>query len=175
MTAETAGLGVKVLETERLVLRRLTLGDAALMLELLNDPSFIRNVADRGVRTLADAENYLTTKVLPIYEQHGFGFYRVELKANGEPIGTCGLAKRETIDYIDIGYGFLERFAGCGYATESAAGVMDYARKILQLPQVVGFTSPKNHASIRVLQKLGLRYERMIELPGFTSASMMFS
>ncbi|MDQ6654649.1 MAG: GNAT family N-acetyltransferase [Verrucomicrobiota bacterium] len=175
MTAETAAVGAKVLETERLVLRRLTLADAGLMLELLNDPSFIRNVADRNVRTLEEAENYLTTKMLPVYEQHGFGFYRVELKATGEPIGTCGLAKRENIDDIDIGYGLLERFAGTGYATEAARGVLEYARHVLGLQRVVGFTSPANHASIHVLEKLGLRYEKMLQLPGFNAPSMVFA
>ncbi len=175
MTAETHESGAKVLETERLVLRRLTLADAGLMLELLNDPIFIRNVADRNVRTLAEAENYLTVKVLSAYEQHGFGFYRVELKTTGEPLGTCGLAKRETIDDVDLGYGLLGRFAGCGYATEAARGVMEYARDVLGLQRVVGFTSPANHASIHVLQKLGLHYEKMLQLPGFAASSMVFA
>jgi [ribosomal protein S5]-alanine N-acetyltransferase len=163
-----------VLETERLVLRRLTRADAPFMLEMLNDPAFIRNVADRGVRTVAEAENYLVTKMLPSYEQHGFGFYLVELKDARTPIGTCGLAKRDTVDEIDVGYGVLERYSGNGYATEAAAAVMRYARDVLGLERVVGFTSPINTRSIHVLQKLGLRYEKTIDLPGYDSPSLVF-
>lgn len=175
MTAETAKKRTaRVLETKRLVLRRLTLGDAPFILELLNEPSFIRNVADRGLRTVPDAENYLATKVLPSYEQHGFGFWCVELKETGEAIGTCGLAKRETIEDVDVGYGLLERFFGFGYATEAARGVLDYGRAVLGLTRIVGFTAEKNRESIRVLEKLGLRYEKTIDLPGYESASMLF-
>jgi RimJ/RimL family protein N-acetyltransferase len=164
-----------VLETERLILRRLTKADAPFMLELLNDPSYIRNVADRGVRTVADAENYLAAKMLPSYEEHGFGFYLMELKDARTPIGTCGLAKRENVDDIDVGYGLLERYAGNGYATEAAAGVLHYARNVLKLTRIVGFTSTKNHNSQRVLNKLGLRYEKMTRLPGFEDDSMVFA
>jgi len=164
-----------VLETERLVLRRLNKGDAPFMLQMLNDPVFIRNVADRGVRTIADAENYIAAKILPSYQQHGFGFYLVQLKESGIAIGTCGLAKRDTVDDIDVGYGLLERFAGSGYATEAASAVLHYARTVLGLKRVVGFTSPANTASIHVLQKLGLRYERTTMLPGFDSPSMVFA
>ncbi len=175
MIAETTDVPRKILETERLVLRRLTVADAPFLLELLNDPSFIRNVADRGVRTVSDAENYITTKFLTSYEQHGFGHYLVLLKATGEPVGTCGLMKRETVDDVDIGYGFPERFAGKGYATESAAAVLRYGREVLGLSRVVGFTSLMNHASQHVLEKIGLRYEGMRPLPGYDDESMVFA
>jgi RimJ/RimL family protein N-acetyltransferase len=127
------------------------------------------------VRTVAEAESYLATKLLPSYQQHGFGFYLVELKETRLAIGTCGLAKRETVDDIDVGYGLLERFAGNGYATEAASAVLVYAKTVLGLERVVGFTSPINTASIHVLQKLGLRYEKTINLPGYDSPSMVFA
>ena len=174
MIAETTDVPGKILETERLLLRRLTLADAPFLLELLNDPSFIRNVADRGVRTVPDAESYLATKFLASYERHGFGHYLVLLKATGEPVGTCGLMKRETVNDIDIGYGFPERFAGQGYATESAAAVLRYGREVLGLSRVVGYTSMMNLASQHVLEKIGLRYEGMMPLPGYDDPSMVF-
>ena len=110
-----------ILETERLTLRKLTTEDAAFVLEMLNDPAFIRNVADRGVRTIADATAYIEQKHLPQYAQFGFGFYLMELKGGFLPIGMCGLMKRETRDDVDIGYSVLERFAGRGYAFEAAS------------------------------------------------------
>jgi RimJ/RimL family protein N-acetyltransferase len=166
---------MSVLETERLTLREVTLGDAAFVLELLNEPSYIRFVADRGVRTADDAARYITEKFLPSYAQHGFGFYLVELTAERTPIGICGLAKRETLDDVDIGYSLLERFWGNGYALEAARGVMDYARRVLGLKRVVAFTAVDNESSAKLLGKLGLRYDKMIDLPGYEGGSRLFS
>ena len=164
-----------VTETERLLLRRMTLADASFMLETLNEPSFIANVADRGVRTLEDAADYIRTKIMPSYEQFGFGFYIIELKESGTPIGVCGLVKRETMEDVDIGYSLLDRFAGNGYAYEAAAGVMEYGRTTIGLKRIVGMTAPDNCRSIRLLEKLGLRYERMVQLPTFDAPSKLFA
>ena len=164
-----------VIETERLTLRRMLPSDAELMLETLNEPAFIRFVADRGVRTIADAADYIATKIAPSYEQHGFGFFIVELKASRKPIGVCGLVKRETIDDVDIGFSLLERFSGNGYAYEAAAAVMDYGRTVHGLKRIVGFTAPDNHRSIKLLEKLGLRFEKMMQLPGYESESKVFA
>ncbi|HSH38164.1 MAG TPA: GNAT family N-acetyltransferase [Chthoniobacterales bacterium] len=163
-----------VLETERLSLRRMTLDDAAFMLEALNEPSFIRNVADRGVRTLDDAADYIRTKIMPSYEQFGFGFYIVELKESGTPIGVCGIVKRETMDDVDIGYSLLDRFSGHGYAYEAAEAVMRYGRECHGLKRIVGMTAPENQRSIRLLEKLGLRFERTVQLPGVEGESKLF-
>lgn len=166
---------MNVIETERLLLRRMTADDAAFMLEALNEPSFIRYVADRGVRTMADAANYIATKIAPSYEQFGFGFYTVVLKETGEPIGVCGLVKRETMDDVDIGYSLLDRFTGRGYACEAAQAVMEYGRGTLGLKRIVAFTAPDNHRSMKLMEKLGLRFEKMIQLPGYAGASKLFS
>ena len=166
---------MSVLETERLTLRHATTEDAAFVLELLNEPSYIRFVADRGLRTVDDAKRYITEKFLPSYAQHGFGFYIVELKADGTPIGICGLAKRETMENVDIGYSMLERFWGKGYALEAARGVMDYAHGVLGIERVVAFTAVDNESSAKLLEKLGLRYEKMIDLPGYEGGSRLFS
>ena len=163
-----------VVETERLVLRRMTLADAPFMLETLNEPSFIRNVADRGVRTLDDAAEYIGSKIMPSYEKFGFGFYIVALKESGTPIGICGLVKRETMEDVDIGYSLLDRFAGNGYAYEAAAAVMEHGRTAFGLERIVGVTAPDNHRSIKLLEKLGLRYERMVQLPTFEGEGKLF-
>lgn len=156
-----------MLETARLHLRHVELRDADLFIELLNDPAFIRYVADRGVRTNEQAVAYLEEKILPSYKKHGFGFYVAELKETGEPIGICGLVKRETLDDVDVGFSMLRKFWGRGYATEAAAAVMDYGRTALGLPRVVAIAASENTNSINVLKKLGLRFEKTIRLPGY--------
>ena len=162
-----------VLETERLTFREATADDAAFVLELLNEPSYIRFVADRGLRTGEDAARYIAEKFQPSYVQHGFGFYIAELKSTGVAIGICGLAKRETLDDVDLGYSVLERFWGNGFAVEAAAGMLDYARRVLGLRRVVGVTAPDNASSIKVLEKIGLRFEKMVHLPGFGTESIL--
>lgn len=165
---------MNILETERLTLRWITAADAPFMLKTLNEPSFIANVADRGVRTVADAENYIATKMTVSYEKFGFGFYLMELKSSGEPVGVCGLIKRETLDDVDIGYSLLEKFWGNGYALEAAVAVLDYGRNVLGLPRVVAYTATTNERSIRLLKKLGLRFEKLIDLPGYEGPSKLF-
>jgi ribosomal-protein-alanine N-acetyltransferase len=153
-----------VIETPRLTLRRLTTDDAAFMLTLLNEPSFIRHIGDRGVRTIADAEAYITAGPLASYERFGFGLYLVELKPWGPSIGICGLLKRETLDAVDIGFAFLPRFWSRGYAVESASAVRDHARDEIGLGRLVAIVDPVNDGSIRVLEKLGFTFERMVRL-----------
>jgi len=150
-----------VLETERLVLRRLTADDAGFILELLNDPAFLRYIGDKGVRTRADACRYIETGPVASYERHGFGLYRVELKDGGEPIGMCGLLKRDYLPDVDIGFALLPRHRSKGYAFESASAVLAHARDTLGLKRVLAITSPDNVASIGLLADLGFRFERM--------------
>jgi RimJ/RimL family protein N-acetyltransferase len=169
------GSVVRVLETERLVLRPLELRDAEFILELFNEPAFIENVADRGLRNTEDAAEYLRNKILPSYEQFGFGFYLVELKHSGAPLGICGLLKREALEDVDIGYAFLQKFCGNGYAYESAAAVMNYARSELGLQRIVAITAPGNHSSMKLLEKLGLRFDKMVHLPGYATESKLFA
>ena len=138
--------------------------DAAFMLTLLNEPSFVRNIGDRGVRTIADAESYITAGPLASYERFGFGLYIVQLKRSGASIGICGLLKRETLRDVDIGFAFLPRFWSRGYAFESAAAVREHARNDVGLQRLVAIVDPVNAGSIRVLEKLGFTFERMIRL-----------
>jgi RimJ/RimL family protein N-acetyltransferase len=165
---------MKILETKRLRLRQLTLEDAGFLLELMNEPDFIKYVADRGLRTTADAAEYLSKKILPSYARHGFGFYRVELKASLIAIGICGLVKRESLEAPDVGFSVLERFRGNGYAYEAAAAIMNYGRNVLGLTQIIGVTAPENRTSICLLGKLGMSFQRTICLPGYGSESLLF-
>lgn len=148
-----------VLETARLTLHRFRTDDAAFVVELLNEPSFLRYIGDKGVRSEADARRYLEAGPLASYERFGFGLYRVGLKEGGEPIGMCGLLKRDWLADVDIGFAFLPRFWRRGYAFEASAGVLLHARDALGLGRVVAITSPDNEASMALLGKLGFRLE----------------
>ncbi|HVS80940.1 MAG TPA: GNAT family N-acetyltransferase [Pyrinomonadaceae bacterium] len=153
-----------ILETQRLILRRLSTDDAEFILELLNEPSFLRYIGDKGVRSLDDARQYILNGPVDSYERNGFGLYLVELKENGVPIGISGLVKRDTLPDADIGFAFLPAYWSKGYAVESAASVMNYARDVLGLNRMLAITSPDNEASAKLLGKIGLRFERMIKL-----------
>lgn len=148
------------LETARLVLRRLCDDDAPFIVELLNQPSFLRYIGDKGVRTVQDACRYLQDGPLASYARHGFGLYLVELKEGGQPIGICGLLKRDYLPDADVGFAFLPRFWSKGYALESAAAVLAQGRARSGLRRVLAITSPDNVASIGLLARLGFRFER---------------
>ena len=153
-----------VLETERLTLRRLSTDDAEFVLGLLNEPSFLRYIGDRGVRNLEQATQYILNRLVTSYERNGFGLYLVELKESGIPIGISGLVKRDTLPDADIGFAFLPAYWSKGYAVESAVAVMKYAREVLGLTRIVAITSLDNEASAKLLGKIGLRFERLIKL-----------
>lgn len=163
-----------VLETERLFLRRLTTGDDAFILELLNEPGFLENIGDRQVRSLEDARRYVADGPTASYALHGFGLWWTGLKTTAEPVGICGLIKREVLDHPDIGYAFLARFSGQGLASEAAAAVLAYGRNVLGLTRIVAITKPDNDGSIRVLEKIGLRFDGMVTLPDHGGDSRYF-
>jgi RimJ/RimL family protein N-acetyltransferase len=150
-----------VLETERLILRHFNLDDAPFVLTLLNEPSFLRFIGDKKVRTLDDARQYIINGPRASYERHGFGLYRVELAGSNTPIGMCGLLKRDELPDPDIGFAFLPDYWNKGFAFEAATAVLNYAREQLKIHRVLAIVNPDNDASIKLLEKLGLRFERM--------------
>ncbi len=156
---------MNVARTERLVLRRYEDADGETLLLQLNDPSFLRFVGDRGVRTLEDARRYLTDRIKASYERHGFGMYLVELE-DGTPIGMAGLVRREGLEDADIGFAFLPEYRGLGYAREAAGAVLDLARDRFEMRRILAITSVDNEASARLLDRLGFAPRRMVELPG---------
>ena len=153
-----------IVETERVTLRQLSPDDAPFILELLNEPSFIRYIGDKGVRNLDDARNYLLNGPVASYQFHGFGLYLVELKADRTPIGICGVLKRDTLPDPDVGFAFLPAYWKLGYAFESAAAVISHAREALGMDRILAITSPDNETSERLLEKIGFRFDRLTRL-----------
>ena len=153
-----------VCETERLRLRELTVDDAAFVMELVNEPAWLRFIGDRNVHSLDDARGYIARGPLASYAKHGFGLWAVELSATGEPIGMCGLVKRQTLEHFDLGFAFLSRHWGHGYARESAAAVVERARELFHLPKLVAITDLDNLPSQKVLTSVGFRYDKLIHL-----------
>jgi len=154
-----------VVETPRLVLRRLEERDAEFVFTLVNDSAWLQFIGDKGVRTLDDARAYLRNGPIDMYAKHGHGLYCVETKADGEAIGMCGLIKRDTLPDVDLGYAFLPQARGGGYAYEAASATMTYARETLNLQRILAIVSPGNERSIALLEKLGFRFEKSLRLP----------
>ncbi|WDQ33892.1 GNAT family N-acetyltransferase [Paenibacillus marchantiae] len=153
---------MKVLETDRLNLRWLSPDDGEFMLELLNDPSWLEFIGDRGVRTVEGAREYILNGPVEMYNRLGFGLFLTERKADGVPVGICGLIKRDSLEDVDIGYAFLPQFWGNGYAYESAAATLDHGRTVLGFDRIVAISSSNNQKSAKLLEKLGLKFEKMI-------------
>ena len=154
-----------ILETGRLSLRKLTLDDAGLMLAVWNDPAFVRHVGDRGIRTEDDAREAMKAGALHLYDTYGYGPYRVALRGSDTAIGICGLFRRDGLDDPDIGYAILPDWCGQGYAYEASSAVIDYARTTLGLQRLIAIISPGNTASLGLIRKLGLTFERMHRMP----------
>ena len=165
---------MNIIETKRLILRELNASDALFILRLLNEPSFLRFIGDKGVRNLDDARAYILNGPVASYKQNGFGLYLVQLKTNNTPIGICGLLKRETLADVDIGFAFVPEVWNQGYAFESADAVMIYAKDVLKLTRIVAITDKDNEASGKLLEKLGLMFDRMIDLSGKGDETRLF-
>lgn len=153
-----------VLETERLILRRLTADDAQFVLTLLNEPSFLRYIGDKKVRNLEDAWQYMLTGPIATYERYGFGLCLIELKESKTPIGMCGLVKREELPDPDIGFALLPDFWNKGFAFEAAAAVLQDARERLGLERILAIAILDNEASINLLGRLGFSFEKITRL-----------
>src|SRR5258708_13321887 len=154
---------MNVIQTERLVLRHLDLNDDAFILELLNEPAFLRFIGDKGVRTFSDAREYMQKGPIDSYGRHGFGLYATCL-LDGTPAGICGLVKRDGFTDVDVGFAFLSRHRSQGYATESAAAVLIHAPQGWRLQRIAATPAPANWGSIPVLPKIGLTFARIVRL-----------
>ncbi|MFM8516698.1 MAG: GNAT family N-acetyltransferase [Nevskiaceae bacterium] len=163
------------IETPRLVLEEFTLPDAAFIVELLNQPSFIEFIGDRGVRTTTDAERYLREGPMSSYRQHGHGLLKVRLRETATTLGMCGLVRRDTLPHADIGFALMPQFWNAGYVTEAARAAIDDGRTRLGLTTVLGITSPHNVRSIHVLGKLGLQFVEERSLAAGASPVRIFA
>ena len=160
---------MKILETERLIIREIIESDAEFILDLLNQPTFIKYIGDRNVRTVEEAKDFLETRYRKGYEDNGYGLYLVELSTHhsalSTPLGICGFVKRDNFEYADIGFAFLPQFEKKGYAFESALAMMKYGREVLKFEEVLAITTQDNESSGRLLGKLNFKFDELIEMP----------
>ena len=164
-----------ILETERLSLRKFILKDASFIVELVNSPGWIEFIGDRNIRTEEDAKAYLESGPLKSYEQNGFGLSMVELRNAKTSIGMCGILKRDNLEQPEIGFAFLPAFTSKGFAFEMANAVMTYARQKLSLPVVSAIVVPNNGASIRLLEKIGMKFIKSFSFPGENEVLWFYS
>ena len=163
-----------VLTTSRLEIVEITIEDTPFIFELLNTPSWIKYIGDRGIKTQEDSKNYIVNRFIPAYSTEWFGFRLVRLKESKTPIGICGLVKRDALEHIDIGFAFMPEYGGKGFGFESASAVMEHAKNTLNIKTIAGITNKDNKSSIALLEKLGLRFQKMILLPNETQEIMLF-
>ena len=161
--------------TKRLQLRRFNFADAAFLVELLNDPTWLRFIGDRGVRNEHDARSYMAKTYIAQYKTLGYGLYLVQRNVDGKPIGMCGLIKREGLDDVDIGFAFLPAFRGQGYAVEAATATLTYGRDVLKFARVVAIATPDNVSSIALMRKIGMKFDRATRYPGDAEELVLYS
>ena len=155
--------------TSRLALREMDSAvDAEFIFRLLNTPKFLKYIGDRGIRSADEAVEFIENRYRQSYRDHGFGLYTVELISNRAQIGICGFVRRDTLPEADIGFAFLPEFEGNGYGREAAAATLKFGREKLGLTRILAITSPDNDASVRLIEKLGFTFERLIENGGET-------
>lgn len=164
-----------ILTTERLVIRPFTPGDAPFIVELVNDESWLRFIGDRHVHSIDDALRYLHDGPWAMQARHGFSLWAVDRRDDGSTVGMCGLVQREGLDDVDIGYALLPAHRGRGYAREAAAAALAHAFDTLGFKRIVAITDPDNHTSAAVLRSIGMRFERLVQLPRAGGASALYA
>lgn len=158
----------KTYETERLIIKLVDIDDAEFLMQLLNTEKWLKNIGDRNIHNLEDAKKYVREKNLPNIEKLGYGNCVVILKSNNEKIGTVGLYDRDGIDGVDIGFAFLEEYEGKGYAYESAKKIIDVGINEFGIKKVSAITLPTNKSSIKLIEKLGLKFKEVVRIPNDT-------
>jgi [ribosomal protein S5]-alanine N-acetyltransferase len=161
-------------ETERLSVRRIGIEDAGFMLAMLNDPGFLANIGDRGVRTIEQATDYVRGRVLASYAAHGFGMFLVALKEGDEPVGMVGFVRREGLDGPDLGFAFFAEHVGKGYGYEAARALLDWGHDVLALGPLLAITAIHNETSAALLRKLGFEERGRVPIPGHGDQSRLF-
>ena len=164
-----------ILETERLVLREFVPEDSSFIIDLLNSPGWLEFIGDRNIRTEEKAREYLENGPIKSYRSNGFGLCMVETKQDHLKIGMCGIIKRDHLEFPDIGFAFLPDFMGQGYAYEIASATLKHATEVLGMKRIIAITVPNNIRSIRLLEKIGLRFEKNVILPNDEAELMLFS
>lgn len=165
----------EVLQTERLMLRKLTLDDTDFIIELVNSPGWLQYIGYRNIHTTEDAEKYLQDGPLKSYELNGYGLLLIQLKTTKAPIGMCGLIKRDALPLPDLGYALLPAHEGKGYITEATSSYLAYVQQHFYLPKLLAITNLDNEKSIRVLEKLHFAFERYMNMSGDDHPVRLFS
>jgi RimJ/RimL family protein N-acetyltransferase len=166
---------METIESTRIFLRPLTLEDGEFILELLNTEGFIKYIGDRNVRTIEQAKGYLLNGPLKSYETNGFGLSLAELKSDRTPVGMCGLLKRDYLDHADIGFAFLPGHTGKGYAYEIVKEIIRYGMNELQMEKILAIILPENSPSIKLLEKIGFRFEKNFISPDTNEELCLYS
>tara|TARA_R110002072_G_scaffold261258_1_gene419918 strand:+ start:73529 stop:74029 length:501 start_codon:yes stop_codon:yes gene_type:complete len=164
-----------IIETERLILREMTLDDAAFLYKLMNSENWLKYIGDRGINSVEAARAYMLKSYLGSYQMNGFGAYMMVRKTDGELIGNCGLYKREKLKHPDIGFAMLPEFYKMGYGYEAAMGVLKYAKENLNIDTVLAITDKENRSSIGLLNKIGLNQKDVIKLDKAGPDLLLFS
>ena len=164
-----------IVETKRLILREITVEDAEFVLRLVNEPSFVSNIGDKGLKNLHDAERFILEGYWTNQERSGYGMFLVELKCGRDPIGGCGLLYRKVLDVTDIGFAFLPKYWNRGFAYEAAEAILKYGHSTLEVNKIVGLTSKDNHRSINLLKKLGMDFEKSVKMSDDDSGTVLYS
>ncbi len=162
------------LETARLILRKFEPGDSEFIYKLLNSPGWLKYIGQRGIKNEDDARGYIENLIMPGYEKYGFGFYLMMRKDDGAQLGMCGLIKRDSLDDVDIGFAILPEYEGNGYTSEAAIATMEYAKNEVGLKRIAAITVPYNKCSIKILGKLGMKFEKMISIPNDPDELMLY-
>jgi Acetyltransferases, including N-acetylases of ribosomal proteins len=164
-----------ILSTERLIISESGLSDSTFILELLNSPSWLQFIGDKGIRTEEDAKNYIRNSLLNSYKSNGFGLYKLVLKESKAPLGLCGFLKRDYLDKPDIGFALLPEFEGKGLMFESSHALLEYATSTLDFEEVLAIVMPINKRSCQLLEKLGFSKKDMIIPPGGKEELLLYS
>jgi RimJ/RimL family protein N-acetyltransferase len=164
-----------IVETKRLILRKITIEDAEFVLRLVNEPSFVSNIGDKGLKTIDDAERFILEGYWTNQERSGYGMFLVELKRGGDSIGGCGLLYRKVLDVTDIGFAFLPEYWNRGFAFEAADAIMEYGHSTLGVNKIVGLTSADNLGSINLLKKLGMDFEKTVKMSDDDPGTVLYS
>ncbi|MDN5216673.1 GNAT family N-acetyltransferase [Fulvivirgaceae bacterium BMA12] len=154
-----------ILETQRLILREISVEDAEFILILLNTPQYLKFIGDKNVRTIEEAEEYVKQGPIKSYRENGFGLWLILIKDQQMPIGICGLIKRDILDDVDIGFALLPEYLGLGYGYEIATATLKHGNEVLGLEQIVAIADINNIASMKLLNKIGLRFEKVLKWP----------
>ena len=162
-------------ETKRLLIEQATLTDSDFFFTLLNSPTWLQYIGDRGIETQQDAITYIENSLMTSYSEHGFGLWKVSLKESGVPLGICGFLKRDYMEHPDIGFAILPKFEGKGYMTEAAKAVLEYGKLELGLQKVLAVTTGENQSSRQLLATLGFKEDGTIELPKTDTVFIRFA